>query len=154
MSRRTRYRQGSVQREKRQSGPDVWIFRWREAGPDGSGKQRKAIVGTVESLTTEAAALKAAHVLRVDANQQAPLAEGEAEDNRRVDRSLPTQRVDRRETGTKGVLDARRIRILSEGWIVPRWGDHNIEQVRLAAVEEWLDSIKWAKGSKAKIRNI
>ena len=40
-----RYQQGSVQREKRQSGPDVWIFRWREAGLDGSGKVRKAIVG-------------------------------------------------------------------------------------------------------------
>ena len=70
MSRRTRYQQGSVQREKRQSGPDVWIFRWREVGPDGIGKQRKAIVGTVESLATEAAALKAAHALRIDANQQ------------------------------------------------------------------------------------
>ena len=76
MSRRTRYQQGSVQREKRQSGPDVWIFRWRETGPDGSGKQRKAIVGSVESLTTEAAALKAAHALRIDANQQTSLAEG------------------------------------------------------------------------------
>src|SRR6202023_3350617 len=59
-----------------QSGPDVWIFRWREAGPDGSGKHRKAIVGTVESLATEAAALRAAHALRIDANQQTPLAEG------------------------------------------------------------------------------
>ena len=76
MSRRTRYQQGSVQREKRQSGHDVWIFRWRESGPDGIGKQRKAIVGTVESLATEAAALKAAHALRIDANQQTPLAEG------------------------------------------------------------------------------
>ena len=34
------------------------------------------IVGTVESLATEAAALKAAHALRIDANQQTPLAEG------------------------------------------------------------------------------
>jgi hypothetical protein len=69
MSRRTRYQQGSVQREKRRSGPDVWIFRWREVGPDGIGKQRKAIVGTVESLATEATALKAVHALRLDANQ-------------------------------------------------------------------------------------
>jgi len=46
MSRRTRYQQGSVQRERRQSGSDVWIFRWRQTGPDGSGKQRKAIVGS------------------------------------------------------------------------------------------------------------
>ena len=70
MSRRTRYQQGSVQREKRRSGPDVWIFRWREAGPDGSAKQRKALVGSVIALSTEAAALKAAHALRIDANQQ------------------------------------------------------------------------------------
>jgi hypothetical protein len=30
MPRRTRYQQGSVQREKRQSGADVWVFRWWE----------------------------------------------------------------------------------------------------------------------------
>ena len=76
MNRRTRYQQGSVQREKRHSGPDVWIFRWREPGPDGASKQRKAIVGTVTTLTTEASALKAAHALRIDANQQTPQAEG------------------------------------------------------------------------------
>ena len=69
MIRRTRYQQGSVQREKRHSGPDVWIFRWREIGPDGKSKQRKAIVGTVTTLSTEASALKAAHALRIDANQ-------------------------------------------------------------------------------------
>src|ERR1035438_1073053 len=76
MNRRTRYQKGSVQREKRQSGPDVWIFRWREPGADGASKQRKAIVDTVKTLTTEASALKAAHALRIDANQQTPQAEG------------------------------------------------------------------------------
>ena len=50
MSRRTRYQQGSVQREKRRSGPDVWIFRWYETGIDGKSKYRKAIVGTVTTL--------------------------------------------------------------------------------------------------------
>jgi hypothetical protein len=30
MPRRTRYQQGSVQREKLQSGADVWVFRWWE----------------------------------------------------------------------------------------------------------------------------
>jgi hypothetical protein len=72
MFRRTRYQQGSVQREKRHSGPDVWIFRWREIGPDGRSRQRKAIVGTVATSSTEASALKVAHALRMDANQQTP----------------------------------------------------------------------------------
>ena len=36
MFRRTRYQQGSVQREKRRSGPDVWVYRWYEVGSDGA----------------------------------------------------------------------------------------------------------------------
>ena len=38
MSRRTRYQQGSVQREKRKSGSDVWVFRWWESTADGGTK--------------------------------------------------------------------------------------------------------------------
>jgi hypothetical protein len=47
MFRRTRYQQGSVQREKRQKGPDVWVYRWYEVGSDGGNKYRKVIVGNV-----------------------------------------------------------------------------------------------------------
>src|SRR5271155_2554854 len=74
MSRRTRYQQGSVQREKRRSGPDVWVFRWYEIGTDGKNKYRKAIVGTVDTLANETSALKAAQALRIDANQETPQA--------------------------------------------------------------------------------
>jgi hypothetical protein len=74
MSRRTRYQQGSVQRERRRSGPDVWIFRWYEIGTDGKSKYRKAIVGTITTLANEASALKAAQALRIDANQETPQA--------------------------------------------------------------------------------
>jgi hypothetical protein len=45
--------QGSVQREKRLSGSDVWIYRWYETGIDGTSKYRKAIVGTVATLANE-----------------------------------------------------------------------------------------------------
>jgi hypothetical protein len=37
-----------------------------------------------------------------------------------------------------------------KGWIVPRWGDLRIDQIKSVAVEEWLDSIKRAKGTRAK----
>src|SRR5271156_2802745 len=43
MSRRTRYQNGSVQRENRRSGPEVWVFRWWEPGSMGKasgGKER------------------------------------------------------------------------------------------------------------------
>ena len=32
---RARYQQGSLIREERKVGPDVWIFRWREQTPEG-----------------------------------------------------------------------------------------------------------------------
>ncbi len=58
MSRRTRYQQGSAQREERLSGSDVWIYRWYETGTDGTSKYRKVIAGTVATLANEASALK------------------------------------------------------------------------------------------------
>lgn len=76
MPRRTRYQQGSVQCEKRRSGPDVWVFRWWQPTSDGGTTRRKAIVGTIAALPTEAAAPRAAQALRIDANQQAPLTDG------------------------------------------------------------------------------
>lgn len=81
MSRRTRYQNGSVQREKRQSGPDVWVFRWWEPGSNGTNKRRKAIVGNVLTLPTEAIVLRSARALRIDANAQTPQVEG-GPDNR------------------------------------------------------------------------
>jgi len=154
MSRRTRYQQGSVQREKRQNGPDVWIFRWRETGPDGSIKQRKAIVGTVERLTTEAAALKAAHALRIDANQQTPQTEGgpstiaELIAHYRL-KELVGENQGRRAFSTRATYEC-----YLKFWILPRWGSHKLDQVKPVAVEEWLDGIKRARGTKAKIRNL
>ena len=122
MSRRTRYQQGSVQREKRQSGPDVWIFRWREVGPDGIGKQRKAIVGTVESLPTEAAALKAAHALRIDANQQTPLAEGGPKTIAELIAHYRLKELAGEKQGRKAFSTRAGYESYLNCWIVPRWG--------------------------------
>jgi integrase len=41
-----------------------------------------------------------------------------------------------------------------KSWILPRWGDHRLDQVKPVAVEEWLDGMKRAKGTRAKIRNL
>ncbi len=154
MSRRTRYQQGSVQREKRQSGPDVWIFRWREIGPDGKSKQRKAIVGTVESSPTEASALKAAQALRIDANQQTPHAEGGPKTIAELVAHYRLKELVGENQGRKAFSTRAAYECYLKVWILPRWGDHRLDQVKSVAVEEWLDSIKRAKGTRAKIRNI
>jgi integrase len=39
-------------------------------------------------------------------------------------------------------------------WIVPRWGEHQLEEIKTVAVEQWLRQLDRANGTKAKIRNL
>jgi len=57
--RRERYQAGSLTTEKRSNGPDVWVYRWRQAVPNGGTVQRKRIVGTKQEYPTKSAAMKA-----------------------------------------------------------------------------------------------
>lgn len=154
MSRRTRYQQGSVQREKRQSGPDVWVFRWWETTHDGSSKRRKAIVGTISTLPNEASALKAARALRIDANQQTPQAECGPGSVAELIAHYRLKELAGEDQGRKAFSTRAAYECYLKAWILPRWGDHKLDQVKPVAVEEWLASIKRAKGTKAKIRNL
>ena len=154
MPRRTRYQQGSVQREKRKSGSDVWVFRWWESAADGGTKRRKAIVGTVQALPNETSALKAAKALRIDANQQTPLADrgpgtiAELVAHYRL-KELVGENQGRKSFSTRAAYEC-----YLKGWILPRWGEHRLDQIKPVAVEGWLDGIKRAKATRAKIRNL
>src|SRR4051812_41093557 len=154
MPRRTRYQQGSVQREKRQSGSDVWVFRWWEFTSNGKSKRRKAIVGTVQTLPTEASALKAAKALRIDANQQTPLAEGGPSTIAELVAHYRLKELVGENQGRKSFSTRAAYESYLKVWILPRWGDHRLDQIKPVAVEEWLDGIKRAKASRAKIRNL
>jgi len=154
MSRRTRYQQGSVQREKRHNGPDVWIFRWRETGTDGSSKYRKAIVGTVASLTTEASALKAAQALRIDANQQTPQVLSGPSNIAELVAHFRLKEMTGEGSNRKAFSTRSAYECYLNNWILPRWGECKLDQVKPVAVEGWLDSIRRSKGTRAKIRNL
>jgi integrase len=148
------YQQGSVQREKRLSGSDVWIYRWYETGTDGTSKYRKAIVGTVATVANETSALKAAQALRIDANQQAPHAESGPRSIAELIAHYRLKELAGESKGRKAFSTRAAYECYLNRWILPRWGDLRIDQVKSVAVEEWLDSIKRAKGTRAKIRNI
>jgi len=143
-----------VQREKRPSGSDVWIYRWYETGTDGTSKYRKAIVGTVATLANETSALKAAQALRIDANQQAPHAESGPRSVAELIAHYRLKELAGESKGRKAFSTRAAYECYLNRWILPRWGDLRIDQVKSVAVEEWLDSIKRAKGTRAKIRNI
>lgn len=50
--------------------------------------------------------------------------------------------------------DAGDLRRLFNKWILPRWGSYRVTEVKAVAVEQWLRSLSYANGSKAKARNI
>ena len=154
MSRRTRYQQGSVQRERRRSGPDVWVFRWWDSAHDGSSKHRKAIVGTVQVLPTEAMALKAARALRIDANQQTPQVDSRPNTIAELAAHYTLKELSDSSRGRKAFSTRSGYECYLQNWILPRWGDFRLDQVKPVAVEEWLDSIKRARATRAKIRNL
>src|SRR5438270_6088583 len=59
-----RYQNGCLYREKRKTGPDVWVFRFRDGQTN-----RKEIIGTVEEFSTKTKALRACELLRANINQ-------------------------------------------------------------------------------------
>jgi integrase len=58
------------------------------------------------------------------------------------------------ETSNKSFSTRTAYEIYLRNWIVPKWGEYSLSDVRTVAVEDWLRSIKLANGSKAKIRNL
>lgn len=52
---------GSVSVEWRKRGPDVWCFRWREAGPDGRRVHRRIVLGTITGAVNLCPVPMAAH---------------------------------------------------------------------------------------------
>ena len=48
----------------------------------------------------------------------------------------------------------RNYHFLLKRWIIPRWGNHELSQVRTIEVESWLRSLARARSTCAKIRNL
>jgi len=150
---RQSFQHGSLTTENRNSGKSVWIFRWREAGPDGRRIQRKAIVGTKQEYPTKAKAEKAAAALRLDITKEQP---------QRVKAAVTVAQLAahyiekelRDDEPTKSFKTREVYRGHLEKHILPRWGTYRLGDVHAVAVEDWLGSLKLANPTKAKMRNV
>ncbi len=109
---------------------------------------------TVINLPSEASALKAAQALRIDANQQTPRAVSCPTTVAELIEHYRLKELTEDDQGRKAHSTRAGYECYLNGWILPRWGNHRMEQVKSVAVEEWLGSIERARGTKAKIRNI
>jgi integrase len=153
MFKRIRYQQGCIARERRNNGPDVWIFRWRETQPDGQRRNRKVVVGTVEEYSTRSEAQKATDALRIHVNKETPRSILQSLNCEQliahyVERELAEDN-DNRAYSTKAAY-----KCYLDNWILPRWRTYLLDEVKSVAVEEWLGKLPMAAGTKAKLRNI
>lgn len=154
---RARYQKGSLTQIKRKSGYLVWLFRWRETGPDGKRRPKKIVVGPVSELRTEKDARLALEALRLNINldpsEQArpPRKFADLVEHYRL-KELGSQNTERKSHSTKMAYES-----YLTNWIVPRWGEYFLSRMENGVavhVEEWLSAIGRSRGTKAKIRNI
>jgi integrase len=150
--RRTRYQQGNLQLAERKRGPNAWEYRWYEPQADGSRKRRSLVVGSLEQYPNEASAKRAVASLLVNINAESPRFNLET-----VSVQTLVEHYREKELGkdsNKTFATCETYQGYFRKWILPRWGNYRLKDVKAVAVEEWLHSLNLANGSKAKIRNI
>ena len=136
MSRR--YQRGCLLRQKRKSGPDVWVLRWR----DGEHNPKEQI-GTVVQLPTKSAATEACELLRANINRETrvPRTFGELADHYSR-HELPPK------TPYYGEVCAGYLKT----WILHEWEHDSLSAVKAVSVESRLKTLTLADGTKAKLR--
>ncbi len=150
--RRTRFQQGSLQIVKRAGGRKAWEYRWYELQADGSRTRRNLMVGSLEQYPNRTAAQKAVAALRADINSESPRTSLTP-----ISVQTLVEHYREKELGPD-CTKTRKTQVTYVGyfrkWILPRWGSYHVTEVKAVAVEQWLRSLKYANGSKAKARNI
>lgn len=144
---------GSVTVEHRKRGPDVWSFRWREAGPDGRRVHRRIVLGSADDLRSLASARRVVVGLRREIN---------INDGRLRKESITLNDLSRHYQQRELVDRNQRIsystkRIYAgylKKWVEPRWGSYALSDIRAVEVELWLKNLDLAPGSRCKIRNV
>jgi integrase len=145
--------EGSVIREQRKLGPDVWCYRWWESGPSGNRVHRRIVLGTAEQLRDMSSARQMTAGLVREIN---------AADIRLAGMSMTlaqlTDHFQQRELGRSNSRISYSTKKAYQGylnkWIVPRWGDYLLPNIKAVEVELWLKHLNRAAGTCCKIRNV
>ena len=144
---------GSIIRRNRKRHSDIWQFRWWEKTSEGKRIYRRREIGTVDQIPDLEAARKAACLVVPELNA-------------RRARSEPTSMTvaqlcshfDQRElclSNTWRSYSTKHIyKVYLRRWIIPRWGEHLLSDIRTIEVELWLQSLSIARSTCAKIRNV
>ena len=147
MFKRTRYQHGSVELEERKKGPAVWVYRWWEEDINGKLLHRKLQIGDVETYPNESAAHAAADALRLTINTGS-----KHKSLQRTTISILWEHYSREELPRKALSTQDSYSMYAKNWIVPRWGNMQLDQIKTVEVERWLLATEAANGTQAKIK--
>jgi len=145
--KRTRYQHGSIEKEERKKGAAVWVYRWWEEDIKGKLVHRKVRAGDIKKYPTESAAHAAAEALRLTINN------GCAHRSlRRTTINTLWEHYAQEELPLKALSTQDAYIIYAKNWIIPRWGNLPLEEVKTVEVERWLRAAEVADGTRAKIK--
>ena len=144
---------GSLIRIARKHGPDVWQFRWSETGGNGRRVYRKRVIGTLDQYSDVVEARRIATGILVMPGpgnipiKPAPMTIAELSKHFQY-RELA------HDDNWRSYSTRRNYKFYLERWIIPKWGNYSLDQVRTIEVESWLRGLPLARSSCAKIRNV
>ena len=137
---------GSITRSTRSHGPDVWEFRWREAGADGKRKHRRMVIGSIAQFSDKSSALLEVAALRREINLNDPRLSLQP-----VTVSELVNHYRQRELATDHTWKTHSTKVTYQGylnkWILPRWGNYTLSAINAGEVELWLRSLPLARAN-------
>src|SRR5512146_1838176 len=146
---KAQYQRGNLMLRQRAKGSAVWQFRWWETNDKGQRVQRSRIIGTVEEYPTERAAQRAVDAVRLEVNAELPKAVPVT-----VGTLARRYQNDLVEMERLAYSTRMSYKTFIKNWIIPKWGEYRLEQVRTMEVEQWLRGLDLAPRTKVHIRNI
>ena len=165
--RRSRYQYGAVELSPRSLGPAVWVYRWRENGPQGRSIRKSTVIGTIEQYTTKTQALKAAEGHRLRANSERKEAH-ETTFGELIERYIAEERLRELKSRVTGIgtveedeqFDAEALDYstvssylsMLDTHIRPRWENLPIVEVKPALVQKWLRNLELAPRTKGHLK--
>ena len=144
---------GSVVRRTRKMHSDIWQFRWREKTADGKKIYRRRQIGTIDQIPDIETARKAARLLVPDLN--ARMAKAKSVSMTIAQLCSHFEQYELCLTNTWRSYSTKTIyKVYLKRWIIPKWSEHLLSDIRTIEVESWLRSLPIARSTCAKIRNV
>ena len=143
---------------KRKNGKKVVVWRWYEMDQRGKSRERWKTLGLASQFKSDAAARHEAERLGLGR----PAEEGPRTLKELVAHWLDTEcpETDDDPNQRRAFSTRDNYRGYLRKWIIPRWGEQALDEVKAVAVETWLstltkdDGTSMANGSKKKIRDL